>query len=311
MRYAGSILRWSGVPVLALTVMAGMAGCKSQQDKALEQAKQQAASTRQPQQVVSVDKDGVTTTTVVQPPLQGQTQPTVTTTTAPPQPGQPKPSPMGPKVTPVSYQNDPAQQLADEMDQQKPQAGQPVNSASNPAQQAAPAPAPVTIPAGTSLAVRVDQAISARTARAGDPFTGEMVNPIMDSQGNALIPQRTRVSGVVDAAHQGGRFKGASVLELRLTSMELNGQRVPLRTRDLTQARKGKGKRTAAMIGGGSGLGMLIGGLAGGGRGLLIGGLAGAGAGTAGAAFTGNKNLVIPAETVVHFKLAEDVVLQQ
>jgi hypothetical protein len=317
MGYAGSILRWGGAPVLALTVLAGMAGCRSQQDKALEDAKKQAATTGQPQQVVSVDKDGNTATTVVQPPAQGQTQPTIMTTTAPPQPGQPKPSPMGPKVTPVSYQ-EPAQQLADEMDrQQKPAAGQQTGQAANQGQQAgpiqaqAPAPVTVTIPAGTSLGVRVDQAISAKTARAGDRFTGEMVDPVADGNGNVVVPQRTRVTGVVDAAHQGGRFKGASVLELRLTSMELNGQTVPLRTRDLTQGRKGKGKRTAAMIGGGSGLGMLIGGLAGGGRGLLIGGLAGAGAGTAGAAFTGNKNLVIPAETVVHFKLAQDTVLQQ
>jgi hypothetical protein len=320
MRYAGSILRWGGVPVLALTVLAGMAGCKSQQEKAVEDAKKQAASSGQPQQVVSVDKDGNTTTTVVQPPLQGQTQPTVTTTTAPPEPGKPKPSPMGPKVMPVVNQTEPAQQLADELDQPKPAAGQyggqDPGQGSNQAQRSQPqqqaaAPAPVTIPAGTPLAVRVDQSISARTARAGDRFTGEMVGPVQDGYGNVVVPQRTRVSGVVDAAHQGGRFKGASVLELRLTSMELNGRTVPLRTRDLTEAKKGKGKRTAAMIGGGSGLGMLIGGLAGGGRGLLIGGLAGAGAGTAGAAFTGNKNLVIPAETVVHFKLAQDVVLQQ
>ncbi len=51
------------------------------------------------------------------------------------------------------------------------------------------------------------------------------------------------------------------------------------------------------MIGGGAGGGALIGGLAGGGKGALIGGLIGAGAGTAGAAFTGNKDVVIPSES--------------
>ena len=65
------------------------------------------------------------------------------------------------------------------------------------------------------------------------------------------------------------------------------------------------------MIGGGAGLGMLIGGIASGGTGLLIGGLAGGGAGTAaGAGLTGNRDLDIPAETVVHFKLAQDLVVQ-
>jgi hypothetical protein len=73
------------------------------------------------------------------------------------------------------------------------------------------------------------------------------------------------------------------------------------------KAEKGKGKRTAAMVGGGGGGGALIGGLAGGGKGALIGGLVGAGAGTAGAAFTGNKDIVIPAESVVTFHLTAPV----
>ena len=70
-------------------------------------------------------------------------------------------------------------------------------------------------------------------------------------------------------------------------------------------------KRSAAFIGGGSGLGMLIGGLASGGTGLLIGGLAGGGAGTAAAGLTGNRDIDIPAESVVHFKLASDLVVQE
>jgi hypothetical protein len=49
----------------------------------------------------------------------------------------------------------------------------------------------------------------------------------------------------------------------------------------------------------------LIGALAGGGKGAAIGAAAGAGAGTAGAAFTGNKNIVLPAETLVNFRLLQ------
>ena len=47
-----------------------------------------------------------------------------------------------------------------------------------------------------------------------------------------------------------------------------------------------------------------------GGTGLLIGGLAGGGAGTAAAGLTGNKDLDIPAESIVHFKLSEDLIVQ-
>src|SRR5579859_4699652 len=278
-------IRRSSVFALVAVLSAGMFGCASKQEKALEQARKQAVATGQPQQVVSVDNNGVTTTSVVQPPAQGQKDPTIVTTSAPPAAGAPKPAPSAPAVSAV------------------PQAP--------PAPAVAAAPAEVNIPAGTSLAVRVDQRISVKTSHAGETFTGEIVEPISSSDGGLLVPKGSRVKGVIDAAHRRGRFKGASLLELRLTSIDLNGHEYPLRTRDLTERKKGKGKRTAAFIGGGSGLGMLVGGLASGGTGLLIGGLAGGGAGTAAAGLTGNRDLDIPAESIVRFKLAQDVVIQE
>ena len=86
---------------MVLVLAAGIAGCASKQEKALDQAKKQAVATGQPQQVVSVDKSGVTTTSVVQPPATGQKEPTIVTTSAPPVAGAPKPSPSGPVVSAV------------------------------------------------------------------------------------------------------------------------------------------------------------------------------------------------------------------
>jgi hypothetical protein len=54
---------------------------------------------------------------------------------------------------------------------------------------------------------------------------------------------------------------------------------------------------------------MLVGGLATGGVGLVVGGLVGGGAGTVAAGFTGNREIDIQAESIVHFKLAEDLVV--
>jgi len=273
-----SLFRSGRVPVLALALAVALSGCESKQDKAIDQAKKEAAKTGQPQQVVSVAKDGTTTTTIVQPPAPGQTAQATTTSTAPPPTGAPAPVPADPKVSPV--QQEPLQ------------------------------PVSVTIPAGTNLAIRVDQRISVKTNHAGDTFTGEVVEPISDADGNMLVPKGAPVGGVVEASKKRGRFKGASVLDLRLTSMTLNGTEYKLKTADISKTKKGKGKRSAAMIGGGAGLGMLIGGIASGGTGLLIGGLAGGGAGTAAAGLTGNKDLDIPAESIVHFKLSEDLIVQ-
>lgn len=155
----------------------------------------------------------------------------------------------------------------------------------------------------------MNQSINVKHAAPGESFTGTVVNPIV-VDGNSVIPSGSTAEGVVVQAHKRGHFKGASVLQLTLTGLNMNGQHYRIDTSSVTRTKKGKGKRSAAFIGGGSGLGMLIGGVATGGVGLLVGGLAGAGAGTGVAAFTGNKDITIPAESVVNFKLAEPVQLR-
>jgi hypothetical protein len=286
-----------GVAVALMAV--ALNGCKSKQDAALEQAKAQAAKTGQAQQVVSTDKDGNTVTTIVQPPAPGQKDEAITTTV----------TPKGAVATAANPQGDAAQGATPQAAAPSP-APQP-NAAPqvSPVPQPPPPPPQVHVSAGTSLAIRIDQRISVKDAEAGERFTGEVVDPVSDGSGNVVIPKGARVRGKVTNAEERGKFKGASSLSLRLTTLTLNGKEYPLETHAFREAKKGKGKRTAGFIGGGAGLGLLIGGLAGGGKGAAIGGLAGAGAGTAGAGLTGNKDLVIPAETIVRFKLADELVI--
>jgi len=157
--------------------------------------------------------------------------------------------------------------------------------------------------------VRINQTINVKHAEAGEHFTGEIAAPV-ERDGRVLIPRGTPVRGRVDAAHHRGHFKGASILELRLTSMVLNGHEYAIETHDNVHTKKGKGKRTAGWIGGLGGAGALIGGLAGGGAGLAIGAASGAGAGTVIAGTTGNRDIVIPAESIQHFRLSDELVIQ-
>jgi hypothetical protein len=155
----------------------------------------------------------------------------------------------------------------------------------------------------------MNQTVDVKHAQSGQPFSGTIVNPVMVN-GDTAIPSGATAEGAVVRAHKRGRFKGASELQLTLTGLNFNGHHYRIETSDITRTKKGKGRRSAAFIGGGTGLGMLIGGVATGGVGLLVGGLAGAGAGTGISAFTGNKDITIPAESVVTFRLANSVHLR-
>jgi hypothetical protein len=185
--------------------------------------------------------------------------------------------------------------------------GNPSNAANTAS--AAPAPQPaLVLPRGTRLQVRLNQTIDVKHVESGDRFTGVLAEPVVE--GNTVaVPSGSAATGEVLLAHKRGRFKGKSVLALTLTRLEVNGTPYRIDTSSLAQTKKGKGKRSAAFIGGGAGMGMLIGGLATGGVGLLVGGLAGGGAGALGAAFTGNRDLSIPAESVVIFRLQDALTL--
>ena len=161
----------------------------------------------------------------------------------------------------------------------------------------------VTVPSGKVVTVRLADEVGSKVSQPGQSFGGSLAKAV-DVNGEVAIPAGAKVEGVVVDAKPLGRFAGGALLQLKLNSITVSGEQLPMQTATFTQTLKGKGKRTGVMAGGGAGLGALIGGLAGGGKGALIGGAAGAGAGTAGAAYTGNKEIVLPAETAVSFTLS-------
>jgi hypothetical protein len=158
------------------------------------------------------------------------------------------------------------------------------------------------VPAGQHIVVRLGQAVGSKISSPGQGFTATVAQPI-EVNGKVLIPSGAEASGTVAEAVPLGRFKGGARLRLTLNTLKVGGNAYKVETAAITQSAKGKGKRTAVAVGGGAGLGAIIGGLAGGGKGAAVGVLAGAGAGTAGAAFTGNKDIVLPAESALSFKL--------
>ncbi len=151
--------------------------------------------------------------------------------------------------------------------------------------------------------------LSSRTSSPGDDFEGSTAEPVSVG-GEVAIPKGAHVTGTVLNTKKQGAFAGQGVLSIKLTRISVRGKGYAVETSAFTETVKGKGKRTAVVTGGGAAVGALIGGLAGGGKGAAIGAGVGGGGGLAASGATGGKNVTLPAETRVNFKLAEDLTIE-
>jgi hypothetical protein len=184
---------------------------------------------------------------------------------------------------------------------------EPVN---NVASASAPAPAPeivkVTVPSGTRLSVRLTDPLSSETNKVGDTFRGTLDNAI-SQEDKVVVPRGADVQGRIIEVKPSTHFTGNSQLTVELTALDINGKTYDIATNQWDRKGTGRGKRTAATVGGGAALGAIIGGIAGGGKGAAIGAGAGAAAGTGVQGVTKGQKVELPPETVLDFELAQPV----
>ena len=188
--------------------------------------------------------------------------------------------------------------------------------AAPPVQAPAPPPAPpqpvvreVTIPAGTTIPVRITETLDTKTAQSNDAFHGALAADL-GVQGIIALRHGSPVVGRIVDARDAAHFKGSALLSLELTEVQRGGQKIALVTQAYSKEGAGRGKNTAMKAGGGAALGAIVGAIAGGGKGAAIGSVAGAGAGTGINAVTRGEQVVIPSETLINFQLQSPVTLK-
>lgn len=178
------------------------------------------------------------------------------------------------------------------------------------AAQPSPPPTPIVVPKGTHLKVRLDEPLGSKISVPGQKFRATLADDVIVN-GLDVIPKGAHAEGTVIDAKALGHIKGGALLELKLERIRTDSGTFPVATSTMERTERGKGGRTAKFAGGGGAFGAILGGIAGGGKGALIGGLAGAGAGTAGSAMTGNKEIYLPTETLITFRLEKPVTMGQ
>jgi hypothetical protein len=166
------------------------------------------------------------------------------------------------------------------------------------------APKKVTVPAGTRILIRMADSVDSNKQQVGYRFTATLeTNLHVDDF--VVAPRGTTVYGRLAQAKSAGNVSGGAELTLEMTDIVINGTAYPLLTSTYQVASQGQGNKTAKRVVGGTGLGALIGGLAGGGKGAAIGAGAGAATGTIASAATKGKQVSVPRESLLEFRLQQ------
>jgi len=188
------------------------------------------------------------------------------------------------------------------------------------------------VPSGTQISVRTDQAINVKggdnqnntnntnsnnnpnypnnntTYNGNQLYSGTIATDVMDSSGRVAIPSGSPVQLAVISTND-------KQLTLDLRSVTVNGQTYSIYSDDTSAAGSNKNgglganKRTGTYVGGGALAGTLIGAIAGGAKGAAIGAIAGGAAGAGAQVITKGKDLSVPAETKLDFRINRDLSL--
>src|SRR4029453_3246205 len=158
------------------------------------------------------------------------------------------------------------------------------------------------VPAGTVLNVRTTQPIAAESSQRGMTFTGVVDDPVA-VDGQIVIPRGAIATLEVVNVERSSNMKGRDRITFKVHSIQTESGTYPVATSQVELKGSREGKKPAKKVLGGAGIGAAIGGIFGGGTGAAIGATTGGGTGAV-IAGSGKTHLVVPAETLLQFRLS-------
>jgi hypothetical protein len=166
----------------------------------------------------------------------------------------------------------------------------------------------LTIPADTSVTIRMIDAVNSETSRLGETFRASLDEPVI-VDGREVIPRGADVMTKLVASQQSGKIEGRTAVTLALSTITVNGRALDVTSTDVKTESGSRGARSGKVIGGTAALGAIIGAIAGGGKGAAIGAGSGAAIGTGAEVLTDGQKVKIPSETRLTFRLQSPIQL--
>jgi hypothetical protein len=159
------------------------------------------------------------------------------------------------------------------------------------------APAPrrdrVEIEPGTELNIVLETSLSSATATEGQQVVAR-VERASDEDGRTVLPGGTILKGRVYRAESAGRVSGRAQLAVDFDRIVIRGREYRLDTTAIAVEGPESHKRDAAIVGGSTAAGAIIGGIANGGRGARRGAIIGAVGGAGAVLATKGKEVEMP-----------------
>lgn len=157
----------------------------------------------------------------------------------------------------------------------------------------------LTVPVGTTFAIRMNEELSTKQNQAGDAFTATLDDPIVDAQGRVIIPAGATVRGRVTAVAPSTRVGQTAAMKLAFEAISFDGESYPLQatvqSADVQQDTRTSTAETAGKVAAGAAAGAILGQVLGKNtESTLKGAAIGAAAGTAIAMGTSDVDAVLP-----------------
>lgn len=167
----------------------------------------------------------------------------------------------------------------------------------------------VTIPASTPLRLTLVDAVGSDTSAVEDRVTARVASDVHVS-GEIVIPEGSRVQGVVTYAQPSAKVKGRAGVTVRFRTVSIGSRTYDISAEPLRREAEGTKAKDARNIGIGAGAGAVIGGIIGGGKGAGIGAAVGGAGGTGVVLATKGKEVHLPAGTEVTTRLDAPLVVE-